>query len=41
MSLGLAVSVVTCLAGAWLWQQVPNQALYEGVAALVAALSWA
>jgi len=34
---GLAVSVVTCLVGAWLWQQVPNQALYEGVGSLVAA----
>lgn len=35
---GLAISVVTCLAGAWLWLQVPNQPLYEGVAALTAAL---
>jgi high-affinity iron transporter len=34
---GLALSVVTCVAGAWLWQQVPNQPLYEGVGALVAA----
>jgi high-affinity iron transporter len=34
---GLAISVVTCVAGAWLWQQVPNQPLYEGVGALVAA----
>ena len=32
---GLAISVVTCLAGAWLWLQVPNQPLYEGIAALV------
>ena len=35
--IGLAVSVVTCLAGAWLWLQVPNQPLYEGIAALTAA----
>jgi high-affinity iron transporter len=35
--LGLALSVVTCLLGAWLWLQVPNQPLYEGVAALVGA----
>jgi high-affinity iron transporter len=34
---GLAISVVTCIAGAWLWQQVPNQPLYEGIGALVAA----
>jgi high-affinity iron transporter len=34
---GLALSVVTCVAGAWLWQQVPNQPLYEGVGAFVAA----
>jgi high-affinity iron transporter len=34
---GLAVSVVTCVLGAWLWQQVPNQPLYEGVGAFVAA----
>ncbi|HEY4183863.1 MAG TPA: FTR1 family protein [Polyangia bacterium] len=36
--LGLAVSVVTCLVGAYLWQLVPNQPLYEGIAALTAAL---
>jgi high-affinity iron transporter len=36
--IGLAVSVVTCLGGAWLWLQVPNQPLYEGIAALLAAL---
>lgn len=35
--IGLALSVVTCLVGAWLWLQVPNQPLYEGIAALVAA----
>ena len=37
MKVGLAVSVVTCLAGVWLWMQVPNQSLYEGIAALTAA----
>jgi high-affinity iron transporter len=36
--LGLAVSVLTCLGGAWLWLQVPNQPLYEGIAALTAAV---
>ena len=36
--IGLALSVVTCLAGAWLWLQVPNQPLYEGIAALASAL---
>jgi high-affinity iron transporter len=36
--IGLGVSVATCLVGAWLWLQVPNQPLYEGVAALTAAL---
>jgi high-affinity iron transporter len=35
--IGLALSVVTCLAGAWLWQQVPNQPLYEGIGAFAAA----
>src|SRR5450432_2942827 len=35
---GLAISVVTCTAGAWLWLQVPNQPLYEGIGALAAAL---
>jgi high-affinity iron transporter len=34
---GLALSVVTCVLGAWLWLQVPNQPLYEGIAALVGA----
>lgn len=34
---GLVVSLGTCLAGAYLWQLVPNQPLYEGIAALVAA----
>jgi high-affinity iron transporter len=36
--IGLAVSVVTCALGAWLWLQVPNQALYEGIGALTAAV---
>jgi len=36
--IGLAVSVVTCVVGAWLWLQVPNQPLWEGIAALTAAL---
>jgi high-affinity iron transporter len=36
--LGIALSVVTCVAGAWLWLQVPNQPMYEGIAALVTAL---
>jgi high-affinity iron transporter len=35
--IGIAVSVVTCLVGAWLWLQVPNQPLYEGIGALTAA----
>ena len=35
---GLGLSVVTCLLGAYLWQMVPNQPLYEGIAALTAAL---
>jgi high-affinity iron transporter len=35
---GLVISIVTCLAGAWLWLQVPNQPLYEGIAALASAL---
>ena len=37
MRIGLALSVVTCAAGAWLWLQVPNQPLYEGIAALATA----
>ena len=37
MHIGLGVSVVTCVLGAWLWLQVPNQPLYEGAGALVAA----
>jgi high-affinity iron transporter len=35
--IGLLVSLVTCSVGAWLWLEVPNQPLYEGIAALVAA----
>jgi high-affinity iron transporter len=35
--IGLGISVVTCVLGAWLWLQVPNQPLYEGIAALTAA----
>jgi high-affinity iron transporter len=35
--IGLALSVVTCAVGAWLWLKVPNQPLYEGIAALVTA----
>jgi high-affinity iron transporter len=35
--LGLAISVVTCVAGAWAWLQVPNQPLFEGIGALVGA----
>jgi len=35
---GLGLSVLTCLIGAYLWQMVPNQPLYEGIAALTAAL---
>jgi high-affinity iron transporter len=35
--IGIAASMVTCLGGAWLWMQVPNQPLYEGAAALAAA----
>jgi high-affinity iron transporter len=35
---GFAIAVVASLIGAWLWLQVPNQPLYEGIAALAAAL---
>jgi high-affinity iron transporter len=38
VQIGLGVSLVTCLVGAWLWLQVPNQPLYEGLGALAAAL---
>ncbi len=37
LRVGLLLSLITCLGGAYLWQLVPNQPLYEGVAALVAA----
>src|SRR4029453_16149595 len=36
--IGLGVSVITCVVGAWLWLEVPNQPLWEGIAALTAAL---
>ena len=36
--IGLAASVATCIGGAYLWQLVPNQPLYEGVAALTGAI---
>lgn len=35
---GFAIAVVASLIGAWLWLQVPNQPLAEGIAALAAAL---
>ena len=35
---GLAASVLTCTVGAYLWLQVPNQPLYEGIAAFTAAI---
>ena len=38
VKIGLGISVVSCTAGAWLWLQVPNQPLYEGIAALTAAI---
>ncbi|HMC95099.1 MAG TPA: FTR1 family protein, partial [Polyangia bacterium] len=38
VKIGLGISVVSCTAGAWLWLQVPNQPLYEGIAALFAAI---
>ncbi len=34
---GFLISVGTCIGGAYLWQLVPNQPLYEGIAALTAA----
>ena len=37
VKIGLALSVVSCTVGAWLWLLVPNQPLYEGIAALTAA----
>jgi high-affinity iron transporter len=35
--IGFVVSIATCVGGAALWQMVPNQPLYEGIAALTAA----
>lgn len=35
---GVALAIVASLIGAWLWLQVPNQPLYEGIAALTAAV---
>jgi high-affinity iron transporter len=35
---GLGIAVIASLIGAWLWLQVPNQPLYEGIAALSAAV---
>ncbi len=38
VQIGLALSVFTCIGGAWLWLQVPNQPKYAGIAALTAAV---
>jgi high-affinity iron transporter len=38
VKLGLAISLVTCTLGARLWLAVPNQPLYEGLAALTGAV---
>ena len=35
--IGVGIAIVASLIGAWLWLQVPNQPLYEGIAALSAA----
>ncbi len=35
---GIALSIATSVIGAWLWLQVPNQPVYEGAAALTAAV---
>jgi high-affinity iron transporter len=35
---GVGAAIVASLIGAWLWLQVPNQPLYEGIAALTAAV---
>jgi len=37
VQIGIALSIGASLVGAWLWTQVPNQPLYEGIAALSAA----
>jgi high-affinity iron transporter len=36
--IGVGAAVVASVAGAWLWLQVPNQPLYEGIAALAGAV---
>ncbi len=36
--IGLVISIFTCSIGAYLWTEVPNQPLYEGCAALAAAV---
>jgi high-affinity iron transporter len=36
--IGVGLSIIASLIGAWLWTLVPNQSLYEGIAALSAAL---
>jgi high-affinity iron transporter len=38
VQVGLAIAALASLGGAWLWLQVPNQPLYEGIAALSAAV---
>ena len=37
VQIGFGVAIIASLLGAWLWLQVPNQPLYEGIAALSAA----
>lgn len=37
VQIGIGLAIVASLIGAWLWLQVPNQPLYEGIAALSAA----
>ncbi len=36
--IGVGLSIITCVAGAYLWTSVPQQSLYEGIAAIVSAL---
>jgi high-affinity iron transporter len=38
VQVGVVLAVIASLIGAWLWLQVPNQPLYEGIAALTAAV---
>jgi high-affinity iron transporter len=38
VQIGIGLAIVASLIGAWLWLQVPNQPLYEGIAALSAAV---